>query len=166
MLYDRFLRASLPSISVKRSFVVNTKGGRWYDEVRQPPAYIPAISSFHPSLPLLRALPILFCIAPKGRSPRLFPLRAPLIRFTCFVPRHGYFCCSSRCFFFFSCCVLLPLLLFLFLSSVHRFFLCPSGYARFLFAPRFVPPFSPFSFLPALRFSFQAGPVASFVFVE
>lgn len=52
------------------------------------------------------------------------------------------------------------------LHSVLHFSLCPSGNAWFLFAPRFVSPFSLFSFLPALRFSLQAGPVASFVLVE
>lgn len=49
-----------------RSFDVNTKHGRWYDKVRQPPAYIPAISSFHPSSPLLRALPHSLLHRPEG----------------------------------------------------------------------------------------------------
>lgn len=43
----------------------------------------------------------------RARSSRLFPLRAPLVRFARFVQRHGYFCCSSR-FSFFSCCPLPP----------------------------------------------------------
>lgn len=49
-----------------RSSAVNTKRGRWYDEVRQPPVYIPAISSFHPSSPLLRALPHSLLRCPEG----------------------------------------------------------------------------------------------------
>lgn len=37
------------------------------------------------------------------------------------------------------------------LPSVLRFSLCPSGYARFLFAPRFVSPFSCLPFAPCSK---------------
>lgn len=146
-----------------RSFTVNAErsGTTRYDSLQL--TSLPSPPSIHPRLLFVHS-PIPFCIAPKGRSPRLFPLRAPLIRFARFVQRHGYFCCSSRCSSFFSCCVLLllpptyllpptlrpPLLsLSLRLRSVP---LCPE--IRFSF------------FLPALRSLLQAGPVASFVLVE
>lgn len=108
--------------------------------------------------------PIPFCIAPKGRSLRLFPLRVPS-RSVCSLCTASrlLLLLSSRRSSFFSCYVLLLLPFPPSFPPFSASLFVPPAIARFLFAPRFVSPFSPFSFLPALRFSLRAGPVASFV---
>lgn len=65
LFYDSIL-ACESFVNFRESFAVNTKRGRWYDKVRQPSAYIPAISSFHPSSPLLRALSHSLLHRPEG----------------------------------------------------------------------------------------------------
>lgn len=143
-----------------RSFAVNTKRGRWLRRGT-------TASSLHPCHLLLPAILASSSCAPP--YPSASPRRADLLVFFPFGPlSFDLLALYSVTATFVAPRAALPFSLAASSSPVHRFSLCPSGYARFLFAPRFVSPFSPSSYssLPALRFSLRAGPVASFVFVE
>lgn len=124
-----------------RSSAVNTKRGRWYDEVRQPPVYIPAISSFHPSSPLLRALPHSLLRCPEGPISSSFSPSGPS-RSVCSL------CTASRLL------LLLLALLFLFLLLRPP---PPSSFAPSI-ASLFVPPPTLGSSLPRDSFLLFLSP--------
>jgi len=125
----------------------------------------------HPRLFFVHS-PIPFCITPKGRSPRLFPLQAAaLVCSLCTTSRLLLLLLTSLLFFL----LLRPPSLSLSLSPSLSLSFSPSSLLRFrlrLSSLRSVSPclemrfsFCSLPFLPALR-SPPSSPVAPFVFVE